>query len=192
VSAIVRDQFNNPVENGTVVYFTLDRSDLGFINPETYTGDGYPCAELSGTPIKGVTRACLTYGTESIFEHGTIIASTSGGEVQSSYGLTYPIVDAALTLEAFPSSVSGAAGGVVTVQVTCWDHYRLLPVDKAYVGFSIDGVGSLSPYFDWTDESGSALTTLTIPAGSEEGTTTLKAKLYMTSVEVTMDITITP
>ncbi|MFH1312805.1 MAG: invasin domain 3-containing protein [Candidatus Eisenbacteria bacterium] len=194
VSAIVRDQFNNPVENGTAVYFTLDRSDLGFINPETYTGSSYPCAELSGDPIKGITRACLTYGTESIFEYGTIIASTWGGETQSSasYGITLPIVDAALSIEAFPSSLSGAAGGVVNIQVVCWDHYNLLPVDKAYIGFSIEGAGSVSPYFGTTDESGSAYTTVTIPPGTEEGTTTVKAKLFMTTVEAAIDITITP
>ena len=50
----------------------------------------------------------------------------------------------------------------------------------------------MSPYFDETDETGSAFTTLTIPAGSVEGTTTLMAKLYMTNVEVAVDITITP
>jgi len=196
VSAIVRDQYNNPVENGTVVYFTLDRSDIGFINPETYTGNGYPCVELEGEPIKGLTRACLTYPTESIFEFVTIIANTSGGtagdEVRAELANGLPIVDGSVTLEAFPGSVSGASGGTVTIYVTVWDHYRLIPVDKAGIGFGVEGVGSVSPPTAVTDETGVAMTTLTIPAGTEEGVTKVNARVWMSDIESDIEILITP
>jgi hypothetical protein len=188
----VRDEYNNPVENGTVVYFTLDRSDIGFINPETYTGNGYPCVELEGEPIKGLTRACLTYPTESIFEYVTITASTAGGAVVAHLGNGLPIADGSVTLEAFPGSVSGAAGGSVTIYVTVWDHYRLIPVDKAGIGFGVEGVGSVSPPTAVTDESGVAMTTLTIPPGTEEGVTKVKARVWMTDIEGDIDIRITP
>jgi adhesin/invasin len=192
VSAIVRDEYNNPVENGTAVYFTLDRSDIGFINPETQTGDGYPCNELEGDPIKGVTRACLTYPTESIFETVTITASTGGGDVTGSLTNGLPIVDGSVSLEAYPASVSGAAGGTVTIYVTVWDHYGLIPVDKAGVGFGIEGAGTVDPPTAVTDETGVAMTTLTIPAGSEEGVTKIKAWVWMSDIEGDIDITITP
>jgi adhesin/invasin len=197
VSAIVRDQYNNPVENGTVVYFTLDRSDIGFINPETYTGSGYPCDELEGDGIKGVTRACLTYPTESIFEQVTIIASTMGGrigdeQVVSQLSNPLPIIDGSVTLEAFPGAVSGAAGGTVTIYVTVWDFYGLIPVDKAGIGFSVEGPGSVSPPTAVTDETGIAITTLSIPAGTEEGVSKIKARVWMSDIEGDIDITITP
>jgi len=192
VSAIVRDEFNNPVENGTAVYFTLDRPDIGFINPETQTGNGYPCVELEGDPIKGVTRACLTYPTESIFEVVTIIASTNGGDVTGSLTNGLPIVDGSVSLEAYPSSVSGAAGGTVTIYVTVWDHYGLIPVDGAGVGFALEGAGIINPATTITDEMGVATTILTIPPGAEEGVTKVKAWVWMSDIEGDIDISITP
>jgi adhesin/invasin len=192
VSAIVRDAYNNPVENGTAVYFTLDRPDIGFINPETQTGNYYPCVELEADPIKGVTRACLTYPTESIFEVVTIIASTAGGGVTSSLTNGLPIVDGSVSLEAYPSSISGADGGTVTIYVTVWDHYNLIPVDKAGVGFALEGPGFINPATTITDEMGVATTTLTIPAGTEEGVTKVKAWVWMSDIEGDIDITITP
>jgi hypothetical protein len=192
VSAIVRDEFNNPVENGTAVYFTLNRPDIGFINPEARTGNVYPCNELEGEPIKGVTRACLTYPTESIFELVTITASTGGGDVTASLTNGLPIVDGSLTLEAYPSSISGTDGGDVTIYVTVWDHYNLIPVDKAGIGLSLEGVGTIDPANTITDESGVAMTTVTIPAGTEEGVTKVKAWVWMSDIEGDIDITITP
>jgi adhesin/invasin len=192
VSAIVRDEYNNPVENGTAVYFTLDRPDIGFINPETHTGNGYPCVELEGDPIKGITRACLTYPTESIFEVVTIIASTAGGGVTSSLTNGLPIVDGSVSLEAYPSSVSGASGGTVTIYVTVWDHYGLIPVDGAGVGFALEGAGIISPATTVTDEMGVAMTTLTIPAGTEEGVTKVKSWVWMSDIEGDIDVIITP
>jgi hypothetical protein len=191
VSAIVRDQYQNPVENGTAVYFTLEEPNRGTINPETYTGGDYPCVELTGDPIKGISRACLSYPTESIFESLTINASTTGGQVESELSTVLPIVNASLSIEAFPASIYGPGGGEVTVVVTVWDHYKMIPVDKALVGFSVTGDGSVSPYSAVTDESGSCSTTLTIPVGTEEGTSTVSAKLWMTDVQADIQITIT-
>jgi hypothetical protein len=90
VGAIVRDEYNNPVENGIPVYFTLSRSDIGIINPEAVTGGLYPCAEFSATPNKGVTHACLRFPGSSMTKPYSIIARC--GNLESSLSTTVPIV----------------------------------------------------------------------------------------------------
>jgi hypothetical protein len=191
VSAIVRDQYMNPVENGTAVYFTLSRPDIGTINPETFTGSGYPCVELTGDDIKGISRACFVYPTESIFEDCTIVARTGGGQVESELSMKMPIVGASLSIEANPASLNGMSGGTSEIIVTVWDYYRLIPVDKAWVGFSVNGEGSVWPAAAVTDETGTCGTTLTIFPLSEEGTTTVTAKLWMSDVQAEIQITLT-
>jgi hypothetical protein len=190
VAGIVRDMHNNPVENGTVVYFTLEQPNLGFINPETYTGGNFPCVELQGPPIKGLARACLTYPSQSVFEPFTVTASTSGGQVQSSEswgGL--PIFDGSVTMQAVPSSANGTTGDTLSIYVTVWDHY-LNAIDNANVVFSVDGDGYVTDYSATTDYTGMPLTTLIIPPLTEEGKTKVKAKVWMIDVEGEIEINI--
>ncbi len=190
VSAVVRDMYQNPVENGTAVYFTLDQSNLGFINPEGYTGGAFPCSELEGTPIKGVSRACLTYPTESIFELYTVRASTLGGEVESEFSNRLPIFDGSISVLAVPASFDGTVGGVASIYVSVWDHYRQIPVDNATVVFTLQGDGSIFPSSGLTDDSGMPMATLTIPPGTLEGTTVVKAKVWMSDMEGEVEINI--
>jgi len=194
VSAIVRDMYNNPVENGTVVYFTLDRSDVGFINPESYTGADYPCLELSGTPIKGVSRACLTYASTSTFETVGISASTSGGiiesrEIWSKMYYTLPIIDGEIALQAVPATLDGTAGDSCDIFVTVSDHY-IRGIDNATIIFTLEGDGQLTSYMGITDNTGMPITTLVVPPLTEAGKTKVKAKVWMIDVEGEIDITI--
>ncbi len=190
VSAIVRDEFNNPVENGTPVYFTLDRSDIGYINPETPTGGTYPCQELIALPTKGVARACLGYQTEGIFEVITITASCMGGGIEGEFTTALPIVSPTLSVEASPASIDGTTGGSSLISVAVWDSY-MLPVDNALISFAVDGDGYVSPPTSVTTDTSPAMATLYISPGTEEGTTTVKAHLWMTDVQGDITITIT-
>ena len=189
VSAIVRDQYNNPVENGTPVYFTLDRSDIGYINPETPTGGLYPCLELIALPTKGVARACLGYQTDGIFEPVTITASTMGGEIETDFQTVLPIVSPTLSVEASPASFDGATGGTSIISVAVWDSY-MLSVDNALVSFSVEGDGYVNPPTVVTTDTGPDFTTYYLDPGAEEGTTTIKAHLWMTDVQAEVSITI--
>ncbi|MFH1220153.1 MAG: invasin domain 3-containing protein [Candidatus Eisenbacteria bacterium] len=189
VSAFVRDKYNNPVEDGTVVYFTLDRSDIGFINPESFTGGGFPCPEFTGTPNKGITHACLKFPTSSMTKAVTIIARC-GQLLESQFPTSIPIVlPVTLLVDAVPPSISGAAGGTVAVVVRLSDGYAL-PIEGACIGFALTGAGSISPAFGVTDQYGTAGTTVTIPAGTPAGKTTVKAKICMSDVEKEVEITI--
>jgi adhesin/invasin len=195
VSAIVRDMYNNPVENGTVVYFTLNRSDVGFINPETYTGDGFPCAEQTGVPIKGVTRACLTYASPSTFAAVGVTASSAGGlietsEIQSTAYYTLPLIDGEIAMQAIPSTLNGTSGDSCTIFVTVGDHY-VRGLENIPIQFSVDGEGSVSPREALTNNLGLFMTTLTIPPGTAAGNTKVKAKVWMVDVEGEVEITIT-
>lgn len=190
VSAIVRDQFNNPVENGTPVYFTLEQDDLGYINPEAPTGGLFPCMELIALPTKGVARACLGYQTEAIFEQVTIIATCSGGAVEGEFTTGIPIVSPTLSIEASPATITSADGGSSLIQVWVWDSY-MLSVDNAYLTFSVDGDGYVDPTYAATSEGGvPAMTTLTVDPGAEAGTITVKAHLYTTDVQAEVSITV--
>jgi len=80
----------------------------------------------------------------------------------------------------------------VTIVVTVWDHYKLIPVDKAGIGFVVEGSGYVLPATTVTDETGTATTTLTIPPETEEGVTKVKAWVWMSDIEGDIDITITP
>jgi hypothetical protein len=189
VSAIVRDEFNNPVENGTPIYFTLDESDIGYINPEAPTGGLYPCMELIALPTKGVARACLGYQTESIFEMVTIRATTLGGEVEGVFETGLPIVSPTLSVEASPASLDGATGGSSLIQVWVWDSYMLY-VDNAWLSFSVDGDGYVLPTTASTTDGFPATTTLYVEPGTEGGTITVKAHLWTTDVQGEVTITI--
>jgi hypothetical protein len=189
VAAIVRDRYNNPVENGTAVYFTLDRSDVAFINPEAYTGGQYPCLELQGTQIKGVSRACMTFPSQSAFECVGIHASTSGGEVQTMVYYTLPIFDAQMALQALPPTANGTTGDSCAIYVTISDHY-ILGIDNATVLFSVEGDGYVTDYLGVTNSTGMPLTTLVIPPDTEPGTTKVKAKVWMMDVEGEIDVSI--
>jgi len=190
VSAFVRDKYNNPVENGTVVYFTLDRSDIGFINPETVTGSAlFPCPEFTSTPNKGITHACLKFPTSSMTKAVTIIARC--GQLESQFPTSIPIVlPVALLVDAVPPSISGAAGGTVSVVVRLSDGYAL-PIEGACIGFTLKGAGTIVPDFAATDQYGGAQAVVTIPAGTAAGKTTVKAKICMSDVEKEVEITIT-
>ncbi|MFZ1947710.1 MAG: invasin domain 3-containing protein [bacterium] len=189
VSAIVRDKYNNPVENGTAVYFTLDRSDVGLINPETTTGGLFPCTELSAVANKGVTHACLEFPTSSMNKAYTINASC--GDVEGQFPTAVPtVLPVRIGVEAVPGSISGATGGVVTVYMSLWDTYEL-PVENACVRFVVDGPGTIEPAFTATDSDGAAFAILTIPAGTEAGSTKVKVRVCMTDVEEEAEITIT-
>jgi hypothetical protein len=189
VSALVRDQFNNPVENGTPIYFALDRSDIGYINPEAPTGGLYPCMELIAIPTKGVARACLGYQTEGIFEGVTITASSMGGDIQGEFLTTLPIVSPTLTMEASPASLDGATGGSSIITVAVWDSY-ILYVDNALISFSVEGDGYVSPSTAVTTDGSPAMTTFYLEPGAEEGTSTVKAHLWMTDVQGEVSISI--
>ena len=62
----------------------------------------------------------------------------------------------------------------------------------AGAGFAIEGPGTIYPATTVSDEMGVATTTLTIPAGTEEGVTKVKAWVWMSDIEGDIDITITP
>jgi hypothetical protein len=190
VSAVVRDEYNNPVENGTPVYFTLDRSDIGYINPECPTGGTYPCMELIALPTKGVARACLGYQTDGIFEAVTIMASTLSGDIYTEFTATLPIVSPTLSIEASPASINGTSGGTSLISVVVWDSY-MLPVDNALISFGVEGDGYVSPYSSVTTDMAPAMTTFYVDPGTEEGTSTVKAHLWMTDVTADIPITIT-
>jgi len=186
VGAMVRDRFNNPVENGTAVYFTLDRSDVGLIDPETATGGGYPCAEFTGSGNKGVTRACLRFPTSSMTEAVTIIARC--GDRESFFPTGLPIVvPLKLGVGAVPGTVTGSTGGDVEILVTLGDNCAL-PIEGATIAFSIEGSGYFSSPFATTDENGFCSSTLTIPAGTEIGKITVKASVFMTDVSKDVEI----
>lgn len=189
VGAIVRDRYNNPVENGTAVYFTLDRPDLGFINPETYTGNGYPCVELSGSPIKGVSRACFTYPSESTFETVGFRASTAGGEVETEEHFCIGITDGEISIQVLPPTLNGTTGDTCDIYVTVADHY-VSGIDNATVVLTVEGPGSVSPNVGVTDNTGAPIATFIIPPGTGEGTTKVKAKVWMIDVEGEIDINI--
>ncbi len=191
ISGFVRDKYNNPVADGNVVYWTLDRSDIGIIDPEGYTGAGFPCVECGGVSTKGVAHACLVFPTSSMTKGYTIIARC--GELESTFETSIPIVEPVeFTLEASPSSISGSAGGEISVWAYLEDDTNTLPITGATVQFSIDGAGSLATFYDVTDEYGLATTTLTIPPGTASGTTTVTGKVWMTSEQASVEITINP
>lgn len=190
VSALVRDEYINPVENETPVYFTLDRSDVGLIDPECPTGGIYPCPQLIALPTKGVARACLHYQTDGIFEVVTITATSMAGGIEGSYTTGLPIVSPTLSMEASTTTISGTTGGSSLITVTVWDSY-MEPVDGALIAFSLDGAGQVFPTSSYTTDTAPAMTTFTLSPGAEEGTSTVKAHLVMTDVTAEVSITIT-
>jgi hypothetical protein len=190
VSALVRDRYNNPVENGTAVYFTMDRPDVGFINPETYTGGIYPCLELEAIPNKGVAYACMKYPTSSMNKAVTITASCGG--IESSFPMSVFMVEPiSVNVEALPNSVNGTEGDSVTVYVTVNDECAL-PIAGGYITYVVDGDGYVDPPTTVTDEYGFCTTTLVIPPETGEGTTTVKARLWMTEAEGETEVNISP
>jgi hypothetical protein len=121
----------------------------------------------------------------------TIIARC--GDIESQFDTYIPIVlPVAFTIAATPASVSGVTGGDVFISTYLEDDSNTLPITGAGIAFWVDGAGTLSTWWDVTDEWGMAYTTLTIPDSTAEGTTTVSARVGMTDIEASIDITINP
>ncbi|MGQ9810923.1 MAG: Ig-like domain-containing protein [bacterium] len=188
VSAFVRDMYNNPVSDGNAVYWTIDRGDIGFIDPESYTGGAFSCSQCSGKGPKGVANACLAFTTSSMAKPYTLTARCQ--TIQSDFNAMIPIVEpVALALEAYPSSVAGATGGEVEILLHLKDGICDLPIAGVVVRLVVEGVGVLSNDIAITDEFGMASTILTIPATTEEETE-VKAWVPFTSLSGDVKITI--
>jgi hypothetical protein len=191
VSGLVRDKYMNPVENGTPVYWTLDRSDIGFINPEGYTGGGFPCDDCTEDFNKGVAHACLKFPTSSMTKIYTIIASC--GDIESQFPTVVPIIlPVEFAVVASPPSIDGSEGGQVLIGAYLEDDINTLPITGATVYFKVEGDGTLSTDWEVTDEFGWAYTVLTIPAGTAAGTTTVTGWLPILGEEKSVEITINP
>lgn len=191
ISGLVRDKYMNPVENGTPLYWTLDRSDIGFINPEGYTGGGFPCADCTEDFNKGVAHACLKFPTSSMTKPYTIIASC--GDIESQFPTVVPIVlPVAFAVTASPPSVDGSEGGDIYIGAYLEDDINTLPITGAVVYFKVDGAGTLLTDWAVTDEFGWANTILTIPAGTAAGNTTITGWLPIIGEEKSVEITINP
>lgn len=190
VGAIVRDEYNNPVGNGTPVYFTLDRSDVGMITPTTVTGGDFPCPEFTAPGNPGVARACMKFNSSAMLKAVEIIARC--GSVESALHATVPVVTPVKWyLEADPLEVSGAAGDSVYVAGNLTDDCNN-PIVGACLRFSVDGDGDIPPElsFGFTDEYGGFVTVLVIPPGTATGTTAVKVRLCGSAIEEEIEITI--
>jgi adhesin/invasin len=191
ISGLVRDRYMNPVENGTAVYWTLDRPDVGVINPESFTGGGFPCDDCAEVLNKGVAHACLIFPTSSMTKNYTIIASC--GDITSQFPGDVPIVlPVEFAIAASPLTVDGGAGGEVYVGAYLEDDTNTRPITGAVVEFRSAGAGTLSEDYGITDEFGWVYTVLTIAPGTAAGTTTVTASLPILGEERSVDITINP
>jgi hypothetical protein len=191
VGAIVRDEYNNPVEDSTVVYFTLDRSDIGMITPEAVTGGVFPCPEFSATPNKGVTHACLKFTTPAMTKPIAIVARC--GELESSLETYVPIVlPVKWGIQADPISVSGSVGDTIAVYGGLADHCNN-PIVGACIAFSVEGGGYIPTEFafDVTDEYGGFVTYLVIPPATAAGKAKVTAKICGLQPSTEIEITIT-
>jgi hypothetical protein len=105
VSAIVWDRYQNPVEYGTAVYFTLIPDSLAEIEGTSYTGGAKPYLADSSD---GVAYSLITFPCFSTFHFIRVIASSAGesGEVaDTSSDLSLPITDGVLGVYAIPGNL---------------------------------------------------------------------------------------
>ena len=133
VSALVRDLWGNPVENGTGVFFTLTEPppppsgvpDFGTICGNAFTGDplmGTNCDLATGSEIKGVAHSKLTWVAEGIWElfAATAEVGTNTGTISDTLVSIYPAVEGVtIDVSIVPSVASeGDTGIVVTAEYT--------------------------------------------------------------------------
>ena len=126
MNAMVTDAYGNPVENGTVVYFTVDDDDFsdGTINPRPgqdvcpsgVTGtatDGSSCVGAT-TAMAGVARTLLTWPSALTWTDYYLFAETLGGTVTDLYGGVYPAIEGVtIDVSITPPSVQAGTTGIV-------------------------------------------------------------------------------
>gem|GEM_PF-1212478 len=129
ITAAVRDQFANPVPDGTVVAFT---TSLGSIAPPT------------GTTTGGTVAAVLT----SSVVGAAIVTATAGGKWGTTNVTFTPGLPFTITVLASPLVIP-IGGYTSTVTATARDQYGNLVSDGTRIDFSTS-LGSISPLFAGT------------------------------------------
>jgi len=163
LTATVKDQYNNNVEDGTVVTFT---TSLGQVGSTTVTD----------TTSSGVATAVLTSETTA----GTAIITATSGSVTGTTTVTFTASSAhTVTLEVEPTSLTVDASSSLTATVK--DQYSNNVEDGTVVTFTTS-LGSLSSDTP-TTANGKATATLT---SQEAGTATITATIGMTSAVKTV------
>lgn len=105
VGAIVGDQFSNPVQYGTAVYFGLVPPDLANIEGNSFTGGPRPYHSDS---TQGVAYTRIIYGCQATFEGIRVIASSAGDSAEvldTSSTYTLPIYQGEIGLVANPGAL---------------------------------------------------------------------------------------
>lgn len=191
VSAVVKDGYGNPVEDGSAVFFDLDPKPAEtMIEGNAFTGNEVDCNQTWPTPTtKGVARTCLTYTSEDIFETVGIRARafSGSGEITTSKAYVLPIISGELLISAFPTYLDSTSTSTVTVGLM--DKYDNW-VDGGVIDFSTEeGDGLLNPAWAITDENGMASSTLSVAPGvTNGGKINVIARLRATTVEATLEI----
>ncbi len=204
-AAIVWDQYTNPVEYGTAVYFSLIPATTGEIEGNSFTGGPRPYHPDS---VNGVAYTRIIYGCFSTFDTVRVVASSAGEfgpVVDTSEALSLPIFDGTITLIANPGNLwtdnsnCTGPGSRDTSNITA---YLIdgggCPIKNGIISFSAIGAGAIiGQSIDTTDVQGRAFTSFMVRGceiqqqqdGTCRITTTVKATLLQDNEVVgTIDI----
>jgi hypothetical protein len=133
VSALVGDQYHNPVPDNTAVYFTVDEGTIVGIDDSgvSFTEAGFAEANFFSGDPRG----------DGIVE---ITAQTSGGEVVGTTHLITSGPPAYVYILQYPSNIRAAAGSEGDIVVRVLDVNNNYVVEGTLVRFDID-YGSVTP-----------------------------------------------
>ncbi len=171
VAALVWDQYTNPCEYGTAVYFRLIPDSLAFVEGNSYTGGARPYHPDS---TEGVAYTRIVYPCFSTFNFVNVIASSAGetGEVaDTSVGLSLPIFEGNLAVSANPGNLwtdNGLCNCTGGPNNNCKDTSNITatltdgggcPVEGGVINFSALVAGTIiGQTIDTTDGNGRAFT----------------------------------
>ncbi|HID87178.1 MAG TPA: DUF11 domain-containing protein, partial [Anaerolineae bacterium] len=154
ITATVRDQYDNPVADGTPVAFT---TTLGVITPTL------------ATTSQGVATATLTAGTVA----GTaIVTATADSRVGSAQVALLPGPPSALTLAVHPTSLPADGVSTAAITATVQDQYDNLVADGTPVAFTTT-LGVITPTLAATSQG---VATATLTSGTHAGTVMVTAQ----------------
>ena len=170
VGAWVGDQFSNPVEYGTAVYFSLIPSGVALIDGNALVGA--PHLPYWADSTEGMAYTRITYECYQTFEHLRVIASSAGDSgqiVDTSSILILPLYNGTLTCHADPGNLwcdtnaCTCTGGpnhnckdTSTITVTLRDGGLCL-IPNTLIEFSATaGYFNLTPAQAYTDSAGQA------------------------------------
>ena len=157
----------------TATAFDVNNLPLEGVEVLFSTTQGFLSSLTAMTGVTGEASVTLTISADTPVGTATVTGSLQNvsGSVDVTILDTTVVIQPTIILTASPAIIDGTLGGTAAIRAFVFDQNNL-PVEGVVVLFTSTG-GVIAPITATTNATGEALATLTVPAGTPDGTITM-------------------